>query len=62
MRKPRFGRIKVFGQIAVSGVQRGVLHLEDDLLWLGNGIGHVGQTEATDALEIVDDPGSHAFK
>jgi hypothetical protein len=59
MRQSRFGGVQILGQVAVRGVQGGVLNLQDDLLRLRNGIGHIGQAEAADAFEIVDEPGLH---
>ena len=47
------------GKVAVGGVERGVMKLQNHLLRAGRRIGHVGQAEAADAVEIVNKPGSH---
>jgi hypothetical protein len=59
MRQPGFGGILVLGQVGIRRIQGGVMHLQDDFVRLGNGIGRLGQPEAADALIIVHEPGLH---
>ena len=48
------GGVLVLGKIAVGRVQSRILDLENDPVRFSNRIGHVGQAEAPDAVQIID--------
>ena len=57
-----FGRVLAFREVTVGRVQGGIMHPQNHLVRLRNRIGHLGQVETADTLQLVNEPRFHALQ